>query len=166
MRDRTVGVVSHDRKSSAKGVTLISCGRESYLIDMEGRVVHEWYVRRSSPSMRDFLRSFRTRRGERVFLRTQCVSEVQMLGTFGVLILCNRCVDGVIVNVALCVSLERVSARRFRVVRMRNRRERERSRVFLHTTEYISCFHIQHTFGTLIYCHRVSERNSVKSHCG
>jgi len=42
MHERTVGVIAHVEEKTQNGVTLISVGRETYLLDMDGRVVHEW----------------------------------------------------------------------------------------------------------------------------
>ena len=42
MRDRTVGVVDRDDDKVMHGVTLVSVGRETYLLDMDGRVVNVW----------------------------------------------------------------------------------------------------------------------------
>ena len=42
MRDRTVGVVSREDSKVCPGVTLMSCGRETYLLDLDGRVVNVW----------------------------------------------------------------------------------------------------------------------------
>ena len=42
MRDRTVGVVSREDSKMCPGVTLMSCGRETYLLDLDGRVVNVW----------------------------------------------------------------------------------------------------------------------------
>ena len=45
MRYRDVGVLTHDRAKACPGFTLIVRlnGRAAYLVDMEGKVVHEWH---------------------------------------------------------------------------------------------------------------------------
>ena len=42
MRDRTVGVVFRKDSKVCQGLTLVSCGRETYLLDIDGRVVNVW----------------------------------------------------------------------------------------------------------------------------
>ena len=43
--ERTVGVLRRGAKSEA-GYNLLSCGRETYLIDGDGRVCHSWRSKR------------------------------------------------------------------------------------------------------------------------
>eukprot|EP01048_Picozoa_sp_COSAG05_P012458 COSAG05_NODE_1247_length_5408_cov_3.141270_3_plen_497_part_00 len=47
LASRTVGVLSRDDIGAQPGFTLLCAGREVYLIDLEGRVVHEWRSERS-----------------------------------------------------------------------------------------------------------------------
>ena len=42
VHERTVGVVSANQDKMAAGYTLMCSGRETYLLDWDGRVVHEW----------------------------------------------------------------------------------------------------------------------------
>ena len=42
MEDRTVGVVDCDKAKIMAGCTLVCAGLETYLIDSDGHVVHEW----------------------------------------------------------------------------------------------------------------------------
>ena len=42
MEERTVGVVERDDSKIFGGLTLLCAGLETYLIDSDGRVVHEW----------------------------------------------------------------------------------------------------------------------------
>ena len=46
--ERTVGVVHSDSDKACPGYTLLSAGRETYLLDADGRVVHEWRAERVS----------------------------------------------------------------------------------------------------------------------
>jgi hypothetical protein len=40
--DRTVGVLERDDDKCQPGYNLLSSGTQTYLIDLDGRVVHEW----------------------------------------------------------------------------------------------------------------------------
>lgn len=42
LEQRTIGVLERDDERMQRGYTLISAGRETYLIDEDGRLVHEW----------------------------------------------------------------------------------------------------------------------------
>lgn len=47
MAERTVGVLHRDDEKVMKGYVLICSGKETFLLDEDGRVVHEWRSRRA-----------------------------------------------------------------------------------------------------------------------
>ena len=48
LADQTVGVVSHDAARAQPGYTLFSSGRENFLIDNDGQLVHAWTADRGT----------------------------------------------------------------------------------------------------------------------
>jgi hypothetical protein len=48
IEERTVGVVCCDETKVQVGFNVIAAGRETYLLDMDGRVVHEWRSKRAT----------------------------------------------------------------------------------------------------------------------
>ena len=47
LKDRTIGVIERNDKYIQTGYNLMSIGKETYLFDSDGRVVHEWTSERS-----------------------------------------------------------------------------------------------------------------------